>query len=289
MQEKGFTIIELLIGMSLSLVVAAIVSVNLRLQSDVYLTDIKRIRIQQNLRSAMDIVSMNVRQAGEGLDGLFPALLLTQQTSPKTSILSIRRKTLPEVLLACKPLTAGTPRIFISDAASPSSDCLPANISSSLTAWNTAKTAAGGSLRIYIYDSVSQLGEFLDFTTAGSESGNDYVQVSALTRAYPAKSTSLYVLEEFQFYLDTPNKTLMLKVNGYTASPDDIAYNISDFTVSLRMQNGTVATVLMATDPVGWKGIRSVILSLSGVDKWRTSNVTRTLTAEYFPRNVLSK
>jgi prepilin-type N-terminal cleavage/methylation domain-containing protein len=289
MGQRGFTLIEMMVALGLTLSVAAVVSGALRFQSEVYVNDMKRIRVQQNLRSAMDIISMNVRQAGEGLDGAFPALLLSQKTTPVTSVLTVRRKTLHEVLLACKAISAGSTRIYVSDRLSATSDCLPANVAGGLSAWTTARTNAGGQLRIYLYDRVARAGEFLDFQSSGIFSSDDYLQVTSVKAAYPAKSTSLYVIEEYSFSLDTPNATLQLVMDGSTATPDEIAYNISNFKVGFTMQDGTTRTSLAATDTVGWKNIRAVTMSLTGLEKWRKSTLSRTLSAEYFPRNVLSQ
>jgi hypothetical protein len=96
-------------------------------------------------------------------------------------------------------------------------------------------------------------------------------------------------MEEYEFALDTASQTLRLTVNGYTNSPDDLAYNITAFTVGLRMQSGTNVTSLLTNDALGWKNLRAVTLSLTGQETWKNNTTQRTVSAEYFPRNVLSK
>lgn len=287
--ERGHTLLELMVAMGMSLGIAAMISAGLRFQSDIYLTDVGRKRVQQNLRGALDIIAMNVRQAGEGFDSLFPAVVLSQSAAPLTSVLTLRRKILHEVLPLCKAAANGATQVFISDDASVDAKCLPDNIAASLDAWRAQRTSEGAPLRIYIYDRVAFAGEFLDYSNEGVDTGDDFLTISATHRAYPTESTNLYVLEEYQFSLDTPNQTLQLQVDGHTDATDDVAYNVSAFSVSLRRQDDTTITSLQPGDNPGWQKIRAVLVSMTGTESWRHTATTRSLAAEYFPRNVLSK
>ena len=242
--QRGFTIFELLVALLLSTTIGVLVTQAIVFQSNVYLADIARVRIQQNLRGALDVIAMNVREAGEGLDHLFPAVLVR-------------------------------------------TECLPVNVAPSLTAWQTNRSANNGIVTIYIYDRVSKTGEFVDYVGDGSSGGNNYLAISRATQAYPANSTSAYVIEQYAFNLDLPSKTLQLKVNGSNTTKD-VAYNISQFLVSVTMQDGTVVSSLAPTDILTWKNIKELNVNLTGVDSWKGKTVTRSVSGKYFPRNVLS-
>ena len=287
----GFTILELIVTMFLGSVMGLVVIQTMKFQSDTYRQDIARMRIQQNLRGALDIVAMNVRQAGEGLDKYFPALTLADWVTPDTNVLTLRRKTLPEVLVVCAPVGVGVGSIAVSDVASTTPECLPTNVASAVTAWTNERTAAtGGKLKIYIYDRVGKKGEFLEYTGETTNvTGNNLVYVNGISVAYPARSTSLYVLEEYSFNLDATSKTLKLFINGDTTNPQDVAYKITQFHTTLRLQDGTTVTTLAPEDLKSWKDLRAVDITLSGEDEWRELTVNRSVKGEYFPRNILSR
>ena len=280
--QRGFTIFELLVALLLSTTIGVLVTQAIVFQSNVYLADIARVRIQQNLRGALDVIAMNVREAGEGLDHLFPAVLVSGGPT-----LTVRRKILHQVLTVCSPIAIHDDKIFITDAVAAGTECLPVNVAPSLTAWQTNRSANNGIVTIYIYDRVSKTGEFVDYVGDGSSGGNNYLAISRATQAYPANSTSAYVIEQYAFNLDLPSKTLQLKVNGSNTTKD-VAYNSSQFLVSVTMQDGTVVSSLAPTDILTWKNIKELNVNLTGVDSWKGKTVTRSVSGKYFPRNVLS-
>jgi Tfp pilus assembly protein PilW len=182
-RELGHTILELLVALGLTLTVCGLIATGLRFNSEMYQTDIRRMRIQQNLRSALDIMSMNIRQTGEGLDELFPALLLSQSGSPASSVLRVRRKIQHEVLQLCANAPLGNTYVFVSDDNATDTNCLPANVAASLAAWTATRTAQGGQLRIFMYNRVAKVGEFLTYYGQSIQSGDDFLQVTPLHTA----------------------------------------------------------------------------------------------------------
>ncbi|MFN8391225.1 MAG: hypothetical protein U0136_13115 [Bdellovibrionota bacterium] len=287
----GFAILELVVAMVLFAIVGTIVTKALVFHSDTYLEDVLRMRIQQNVRGALDIMAMNIRQAGEGFDKLFPAVTLADSTTPGDSVLTMRRKTLSEVLAVCQPLVMHTDTIIVSDPTSTTPECLPSNVAPGIQAWHTERMKQqGATLRVFVYDRVGKIGEFLEFNGEGqAPDGSDYLLVSQPAASYPARSSSVYVIEEFSFALDSATDTLKLTINGLTDSPEDVAYRISAFQARIHMQDGTTVSTLAPTDTNSWKNIRSVELTLSGQDSWRTRSMTRAVKGDYFPRNILSR
>ncbi|RME58898.1 MAG: prepilin-type N-terminal cleavage/methylation domain-containing protein [Candidatus Dadabacteria bacterium] len=279
--SKGFSIIEMMVALTIFSIMGAIVSSTVVLQANVYLTDIGRVRVQQNLRSISDIIAVNIRQAGEGLDEFFPAVEL--QDGPT---LVLRRKLLSEVLFLCQDASAGDVQLYVSDDSSEDVNCIPANIADSLAAWTNYRTEKGGEVSIYIYDRVNKVGEFLTYSGEDTSAGDDYLDVTALSNDYPASSTTIYVLEEYSFSLNNAENTLVLTVNDSTTM--DVGYDITDFTVTLLMQDGSELSSLAPGDDKTWKDIKTIKYTLTGQSVWKNYTVTQSLTGEYFPRNVMS-
>ena len=284
----GFTVVEVLVAISMSAIMFALVSGTIRFQSDIYVSDIARVRIQQNLRGTLDIVAMNVRQAGEGLDAYFPALTLVQQNTPSTSKLTIRRKIVSEVFSTCKVLNPGDSEIYVSDDTSIETACFPANVAASVATWSAYRASKSTNVPIYIYDRVGKNGEFVNYLAEGVTGGDNYLQIQPVVGTYPARSTSIYILEEYSFSLDQPTDTLQLFTNGDTDTPQDVAYHVTDFQVRLTMNDGSARTSLAPTDTLKWKDIRAVSVNLAGDETWKTKTFNRTVSGSFFPRNVLS-
>jgi prepilin-type N-terminal cleavage/methylation domain-containing protein len=283
--EGGFTLLELLVAMGLSAIIFGLFAQTLVMQSTYFVQDIARTRIQQNIRGALDIISMNVRQAGESLDSDFPALLVTNGTN---DVLTLRRNLVQDVLNVCNTAAAGATQINVSDSSSGQSECLPVNVASTVSTWSNYRLGEGGSTTIYIYDRVAEVGEFLEYDGESTSSLADYLSVSETVNEYPEGSSSIYILEEFRFSLDASSKTLRLTLNNETTTPMDVAYAISAFQVELTMKDGSTLTSLAVGDSNTWKDIRAVRISMSGEEKARKQVFTRTVSGEYFPRNVLS-
>lgn len=64
------------------------------------------------------------------------------------------------------------------------------------------------------------------------------------TRAYPATSTSIYMLEEWRF--QRTGTSLQLITNQNFAAPADLAFNITGFNMKVDYKDGTSATSLPA-------------------------------------------
>lgn len=288
-RECGFTLLESLVALGLFAIVGGIVASGLVMQSNTYMTDMTRVTVQQNLRGALDILAMNIRQAGEGLDTNFPALILNGGTTLKT-----RRKMVHEVLTLCLPVEAGVGTLYVSDVTSSAVACTPANVVPSMAVWSNYRVLAGGATRLFVYNRGSKEGEFLDYTgdgvvTTGALTGDHYLTVNPVQHDYPISTTNIYILEEYSFTLDPDSKTLRVSLDGVSDEPRDVAYHVDDFHSSIRLKNTVEITDLDYTNSTTWKDIRSVHVSLSGSESWKGKTYSRSLEADYFPRNVLSQ
>ncbi|MBX7139380.1 MAG: prepilin-type N-terminal cleavage/methylation domain-containing protein [Oligoflexia bacterium] len=289
--ETGFTLVELLVALCISgtvlgLVVAA--SLNLR---DTYYTEIVRTQINSNLRSAMDIMSMSVRQSGENLLSAFPALVLVDGTDGEPDTLTLRRSPITEVLTLCLSASAGATELQISSASLSNAECVPANVGPVYSMFSEELAASGENPRVFIYDSAQHLGEFVDFESGTLASGQYSITTSPLSRAYSQLSTAIYIIEEYRFALSADGDRLELTVDDDVDFIAPVAFDVTNFQVEFDMQDGTVVSSFSQTSLPGqpdWKDVRGITMTLTGIGVYKNRTVNSTISSSYFPRNVLS-
>lgn len=286
--QRGFTIMEMLVALGISSIALGLIVGGALSYRHIYSTDITRTRINGNLRSSMDIVSMNIRQAGENLLSSFPAVLLANGTSGQPDTLRLRRGLIPEVLTLCASASASSTTLQVSSASLSNSACVASNVAPVYQVFESVRAEEGGRLRVFIYDSSARQGEFLDYTGSSINSGQYRLSVSRTNRAYPQLTSSVYVIEEYKFSVNTADKKFVLEVDGYTASPQPVAFDVTNFQVNLRMEDGTTIQSLSESDARDWKDVRRISISLSGQGKFKKHVTNSSITSEYFPRNVLS-
>ncbi len=286
--SHGFSLLEVLVAMSITALVMGMIVEGALSFRGVYSTDMARTKINGNLRSAMDIISMNVRQAGENLLSQFPAVLLTDGASGAADTLILRRSLVPEVLTLCASSSIGATSLAISSASLANAECVAANALQLRNVFEGLRTNNDGSLRIYIYDKSSKQGEFLTYTSSPVSGGQYSLVVNATSRAYTQLTTSIYVLEEYQFALDAADQKLNLIIDGYTDTPRPVAFDVTDFQVLFTMDDGTSETSFTTASIKDWKDIRQIELALSGRGVFKGHVMTSTITARFFPRNILS-
>ena len=74
--QKGFTLVELLVCLFLSVLIIALLCQTILANNRLYKGDIVRTNLNQDLKSAMVILSSTIKEAGENLAGTFPAVEL---------------------------------------------------------------------------------------------------------------------------------------------------------------------------------------------------------------------
>lgn len=296
---RGFTLLELLlatvigvamIGVALSLVIS-----NRR----VYELDQARTQLNQNLRSAMDVVGIDLRQAGERLTIDFPALAILNGTGSNPDTLIIRRNRVDRVLAVCTAISRGTASsvVVALPAGTPNrpQGCPdPASVASSLTTWENYRTAhqsQDGSVQAYIYDAGNQRGEFFAYTGV---SNGDTLRRSggSWQENYPAGTSRVYILEERRYSLDPATRLLGLSING--AAPQGVATNITNFQLEALVGSGANRRTYPDFGPttaqrdISWVELAGINVRLSGAITRRNVNLQRTLSAQFLPRNVFS-
>jgi len=285
-KEAGFTLVEVLVSITLNSIVLSMVVFAAIGNRNHYLEDSVRTRVSGNLRSALDVMTMNVRQAGENLGTSFPAIILEDENSMNSDILKIRRSIISDTLFLCSPVSMGETTLMASISTATSAECHSSNAATAYNLWSNYRNEQGGNVRIYIYNSISKTGEFLDYTAESDSLGEYSLKTSALQNDYPTAKTQMYILEEFSFEHDTIDGLLTLKVSD--GLPQTISFNLSTFEVVLEMQDGTEIESLEDGDVLKWKDIKAIKLKLAGEDTRAGKTFRFEETAEIFPRNIMS-
>jgi type IV pilus assembly protein PilW len=287
--DKGFTLIELLVTSVLGLIMLALTLSATTSNRRLYKYDLVRTRINQNMRSALDIMGIDVRQAGENLFSTFPAIEIVNGASGTPDDLVIRRNLLDEVYNVCLPIAAGSGNstVIVADNSVAQPGC---DKTSNLTTYNSwrAKRLADPSavINAYIYNRSTKLGEFFHYQTEATTSTQYSLTRSggSWQNAYPVGASSIYVLEEWRYRIR--NNVLQIVLDQDTTNALNVVDGVTDFQVSALMQDGSTRLTFIPGD--NWSQLKSISVSVTGRDTALGKTLNRTLAANFFPRNILS-
>jgi len=101
---------------------------------------------------------------------------------------------------------------------------------------------------------------------------------------YNTGSSAIYILEEWLFRLN--GDVLQLIIDGDDENALNVAFGLTDFQVTARMQDDTTLDSLGAAD--NWTSLKSLEVTLAGEDSFAGETIEASLTSEFFPRNILS-
>ena len=281
-RTRGFTVVEFVVSSALGLVVMAVILGVILTTRQLYAGDLARTRVNQNLRAAFDIVSADVKQAGENLTATFPALELT---SGATDSLVIRRGLIEQIPTLCQAIGYGSSsRLYIASGAA--AGCTYGGNLTNYNAWSAYRTANGGAVDAFIYDVSTRLGEFFRFNGETNTGTELYLQAASgsWTNAYTVGATAIYLIEEWKY--DVVGDRLQVTINQDSANPLSVAFGITGFQTSITLNDNSTVTAFARGD--AWTNIQSIALALSGTDSALGKSYVRTLTTTIFPRNILS-
>lgn len=285
---RGFTIAEMMVASFIGMLFTGMLFTLTTVNRNVMGKDSIRTGLNQNLRGALDLVGADIRVAGENLGTLFPAIEVTNGTSGAADTIILRRNLIDEVLPLCTQITGGTntPNIYFAIPGTVAG-CVYSGHTHDYDAWRAYRlTQPGQRTLAYIYDSTGHHGEFFTYINE-QDNGNSYYIVRTTgtwSYTYPTASTSIYILEQWQFQLNTNN--LQLVQNNDNANPLDVSFGITNFQVRVKMQDNTIVNSFTNTD--NWTLIKALEVTLNGSDTFAGKAVNRSMVAEYFPRNILS-
>ncbi len=175
--NDGITMVELLISMFIASIVVGLAFTVMLFDRKLYAQDQVRTTVNQNLRSAMDMIGPDIKQAGERLPANFPAIELN--TVSGQQVLTIRRSLSSTALPVCQPTTGTAPALtagsntqvivvsyYISAALGPNQNCKVVGASTTQLNWPgnliewqnircgpTAAPGCIGKATAYIYNS----------------------------------------------------------------------------------------------------------------------------------------
>jgi type IV pilus assembly protein PilW len=256
--------------------------------------DRARTNVNQNLRSGLDIMMADVRQAGERIGSDLPAVQVDKGADADTLIL--RRNVLDTVLPVCVKLKAGTSTdaVFVAKKNSANTECKDKKdpgAQSALAAWEAYRVASGGTIHAFIYDPVTGDGEF--FVVDATDSSQMHVHRASGKWVHDydaAHGPRLYVLEQRAYSLDASAGLLQLEVNDGPAQ--NVVAGITEFRVATFLQPISAPTLAGGTgafDGDNWRQIAFLRVTLTGEDASSRPAVQRTLVDQATPRNVLSR
>lgn len=267
-REQGLTVIELLVAASLAVIVIALALSMVLSSRNVFSLDRARTNVNQNLRSAMDIVTADIRQAGERVGPSVPAITV-QKSSTGGDRLILQRNLLDTTLPVCKDISAGsnTDAVVVADASISSTHSNPNaackgkakgnwadGAVTALNTWETyretngvpnANSSGKKAFQAYIYDPQTGQGEF--FYVDATDSSQMHIHrengYGSWKHSYKASDQAfVYVKDQRVYSLDTTDHVLQLTVND--GSPQNVVAGIHGFTVDTYMQQSGGGTFL---------------------------------------------
>lgn len=251
--------------------------------------DIVRTRINENLRGALDVIIFDGREAGENLTFAVPAVELVNGAGTDPDVLVLRRNLVSSVLNLCTTIAAGsgTTQIFFANSTT-QSGCIYSAEEPKQTAWQSYRTSNNGTVDAFIYDSVNKRGEFFRYNGEGSKSSNNTRWITrtggSWSNTYTRYSSWIFLMEEWRYQLS--GDTLQLIENRDTANPYNVSFGISSFSAQVLMEDGTLKNSFTTADD--WTKIEHIRVTLGGTETLRGRTFARTLTGQFFPRNILS-
>ena len=289
--DRGTTLAELMVAISLSAIIASmVVSISLA-NRNVYQKDLSRTKVNEDLRSALNIIGSEIRQAGERFPASFPAILITNGSASNPDELTLRRNLLNQVIVGCDTRSAGTSysSANLSRASATTAVCTSPNQAANYTAWYNYAHPLPTQQYIYIFNQTTRNGEFLRLLTSvgGTTSGVQYISFTpkSYSYAYTAEYTSIYMINQWRVRL--LNGVLQIITNEDLSAIQNVVDGVTAFQVEALMQDGTTKTSLVNAD--NWSLIQAIRLSITGTENMPGGKKTvRTVTSDYFPRNILS-
>ena len=281
--EAGYTIVEMLVSGSLGILLLGLIVGSSVASRNNYRRDLVRARSNESLRGVIDIIAGDARLGGENLGSAFPAIEVVN--SGTNDSLIIRRNLLGEVLPLCSNLTMGSSTNASFAIPGSVAGCTYSGQTSNYNAWRSYRITQSGIVDAYIWDSAAKLGEFFKYTNdQNTGTGYSITRSGTWSRAYPATSTSIYMLEEWRF--QKIGTSLQLITNQDFVTPADLAFNITAFDMRVDFKDGTNATSLSPTG--SWTNIKYLTGTFTSSELIGGVNYPRTLNGYFFPRNVLS-
>ncbi|MGI6681458.1 MAG: PilW family protein [Bdellovibrionota bacterium] len=289
LNQKGFTLVELLVCLFLSMLIVALLCQTIIVNNNLYSADIVRTSLNQDLKNAMAIISADVKEAGENLAKNFPAVELRQDATLGTSILTIRRNMLDEILKVCEPIAKGSTVSEIKfSLAGTTSGCIYSDNIYNFDVWKQYRLQHGNIAYPFIYDMAENKGEFFTYKGESDTSAEHSLIVNSFSASndYNVGASAMYMVEEWQFFLQ--DGFLVLIENGQTHNPKKIINNVKKFLVNIETEDGVVHDTFLPESGDMWSDIATIHITIGNEKSFMKKMVEKELSASFYPRNILS-
>jgi type IV pilus assembly protein PilW len=295
---EGYSLIEILVSLAVTGVIAAATLTIALSTRGMFETDQHRTTINQNLRAGIDLLGIDVRQAGERLPFDAPAVEITDGSSGAPDELTLRRNMLDYVLPVCKVITAGSnaDTIFVGTkkvTGNPKvpQGCIPVPDENgdgwpdNLEAWRNYRIANGGEILAFIHNPVTGNGEFFVYDDEDNATFHMHKQNSEnwIYGYAPNQEPRVYILEQRTFRLQ--GDVLQVIVNNDTSGALNLVNRIRDLQVQAVFKDGSVQSTLAGRV---WTDLESIDITLVAGESFDGRDMNRTVETRFFPRNILS-
>lgn len=292
---NGFTLVELLVGAALASVVAGALFTLMNQTIKGYHTDNARINVNQNLQSSLLMITNDIRQAGEGVTGFFPAIVVTPATGNSSTSISIRRSLIDSILPVCDDINSGSNQDnipFAEPSANKQTASCQAPDMERVAPWENYRKENGGSVKAYIFDPVTKQGEFFVYDAIDSSGFKIHKDnIERWTYDYKKEHTPMMLILEERVY-SIQDKQLTLQINGGEVMP--VAPKVTALSTAYNYKDGSTGSGLFPPDATGtgsaknWKDLASIDVTISGMASVGSQERQRTFTERVSPRNSYS-
>jgi ribosomal protein L24 len=322
--DKGFTILEMMVGIAMTLTVSALALAALSNAESGFSKDKNKIEGGQKLSAVLDIVGRDIVQAGEQInEPKFPVIKIVAD-GVRGSKIVIYRAT-EEALSTCNALSTAamvTSITVVMDTANFSSNtsCNASTVNppvpataypihpSNVTAWNNKSPTATTPVKFYLHDGIGYMQQvnLTGITAPTTQSTLKKVDLTTTSftpgAAFPIKSTA-YLVEKTQYLIcgnalisrvnnddenDTPG-TPCTKTGDRTIANNIIRMDIATPTATTPNPNPTPSTnVAFPTGTQNWRDLRGVIITITVTNPDANTSSPIVASGRFYPRNILS-
>ena len=304
---SGVTLVELLISVAVGLIVITSAFGLTMSNRKLLAADQERTSVNQNLRSALDIIGADVRVTGERLgSSSVPAIVVRNGNE-----LVLRRSVHDNVMPVCSGSALYSQYMLISywkgkeDSRYPDcstdiardkkkrvwvngepkdedgSDGVPDDV----YYWQDYRRENGGQVPAYIYSRTRNYGEFFTYKTEGTDSkGIAIGRDGSWEKPYfMGEQNTIYLLEERRYRVNNDGVLELIlndKESGAQRVVNDL--NKDKFKITAILEDGTTKDNFGDAKGDDWKKLRAIKVELESKSK-------RKLSSEFFPRNALSR
>lgn len=308
--SEGLTLIEILVALAVSGLILTLVLGITNSSRALYEADQVRTAVNQNLRTAMDLIGSDVRVAGQGMVGstLNAILVSGDELIIRTAPVDLTPLQVCEdvngnqnLLRVTRPGGGGgggPPGLPANCTLDGNNDADGNGILDAFEEWIAFRQSQpNGEVRAALIDDTGNPPEFFtydreDGSTRQLHKLNPPGCGSACnwSRTYDLDDNpTLFMLEERRYRFDSATGRLQLVVSDQ--DPIDLINNVTDFQVAVIMPDGTRIEDFGDDAGERWTNIANVEISITGAATRRGADAPteRTLTSNFYARNIRSR